>query len=69
MPGGSSRHMLSSCQVAPVGWDTLTIPSPKLGFPGGSVLKNPAMKEMQVLTLGWEDPLEKGMATHSSILS
>ena len=69
MPGGSSRHMLSSCQVAPVGWDTLTIPSPKLGFPGGSVLKNPAMQEMQVLTLGWEDPLEKGMATHSSILS
>ena len=25
------------------------------------------MQEMQVLTLGWEDPLEKEMATHSSI--
>ena len=24
--------------------------------------------ETQVLSLGWEDPLEKGMATHSSIL-
>ena len=24
---------------------------------------------MQVPTLGWEDPLEKGMATHSSILA
>ena len=23
---------------------------------------------MQVLSLGWEDPLEKGMATHSSVL-
>ena len=26
------------------------------------------MQEMQVLSLGQEDPLEKGMATHSSIL-
>jgi len=29
----------------------------------------PAMQEMQVQSLGWEDPLEKGMATHSSILA
>ena len=35
-------------------------------FTGGSVVKNLlAMQEM----LGWEDPLEKGMATHSSILA
>ena len=27
------------------------------------------MKEMQVQSLGWEDPLEEGMATHSSILA
>ena len=27
------------------------------------------MKETQVLSLGWEDPLGKGMATHSSILA
>ena len=27
------------------------------------------MQETQVLSLGWEDPLEKGMATHSSILA
>ena len=41
-----------------------------MGFPGGSVVKNPpAMKEMPVLSLGWEDPLEEGMATHSSILA
>ena len=26
-------------------------------------------KEMQVRSLGWEDPLAKGMATHSSILA
>ena len=29
----------------------------------------PAMQEMQVQSLGQEDPLEKGMATHSSILA
>ena len=34
------------------------------------MLKNlPAMQEILVLSLGWEDPLEKGMATHSSILT
>ena len=41
-----------------------------LGFPGGSDSKeSPAMQETWVQSLGWEDPLEKGMATHSSILS
>ena len=31
-------------------------------------VKNPpAMQETQVQSLGWEDPLEDGMATHSSI--
>ena len=34
------------------------------------MVKNlPAMQETQVQSLGWEDPLEKGMATHSSILA
>ena len=33
-------------------------------------LKNlPAVQETQVRSLGWEDPLEKEMATHSSILA
>ena len=44
-----------------------------LGFQGGSAVKNlPAMqemREMQVQSLGWEDPLEEKMATHSSILA
>ena len=35
----------------------------------GSVVKNPsAMQETQVQPLDWEDALEKGMTTHSSIL-
>ena len=29
----------------------------------------PAMQETWVSSLGWEDPLEKGMASHSSILA
>ena len=29
----------------------------------------PAMQETQIPSLGWEDPLEKGKATHSSILA
>ena len=34
------------------------------------LVKNPlAMGETWVRSLGWEDPLEKGMATHSSILA
>ena len=33
-----------------------------------TVKKLPAMQETQVQSLGWEDPLEKEMATHSSIL-
>ena len=40
------------------------------GFPGSSLVKNlPAMQEMQVHSLGGEYPLEKEIATHSSILA
>ena len=40
------------------------------GLPGGSVVKNPpATQETQVPFLGWEDPLEEEMATHSRILA
>ena len=41
-----------------------------MAFPGGSVVKNPsAMQETQVQSLGWENSLEKEMATHSIILA
>ena len=33
------------------------------------VKNQPAMQETWVQSLGWEDPLEKGKATHSSILA
>ena len=45
---------------------------PYVGFPGSSVVKNlfvtQETHEMLLQSLGWEDPLEEGMATHSSIL-
>ena len=46
----------------------------KLCLPMGSLLAQmvnnmPAMQETLVQSLGWEDPLEEGMATHSSILA
>ena len=48
------------------------VPTPKfLGFPCmAHLVKNPpAMQETWVQSLGWEDPLEKATATHTSILA
>ena len=40
------------------------------GLPSGSVVKNLlAVHEPKVQFLGWEDPLEEGMAAHSSMLA
>ena len=40
------------------------------GLPGDSVVKNlPTMQEIRVRSLGWEEPLEKEMTTHSSLLA
>ena len=39
-----------------------------MAFPMAKTVKNlPAMQETQVQSLGWEDPLDKGMTTHSRI--
>ena len=41
-----------------------------MGFPVAQLVKNtPAMWETWVWSLGWEDPLEKGKAIHTSILA
>ena len=41
-----------------------------MGCPGGLAVKNPSvLQETWVQSLGQEDPLEKEMATHSSILA
>ena len=50
-----------------------TFPPRRMGLPGGSVLKNPPAvqdtKETEAQSLGREDLLEDGMATHSSVLA
>ena len=41
-----------------------------MGFPVAQLVKNlPAVRETWVLPLGWADTLEKGKATHSTILA
>ena len=57
--------------VAKIPWRRDRLPTPVfLGIPCAQVVKNlPTMWETWVQSLGWEDPLEEGMATHSSILA
>ena len=43
--------------------------NPRASLVAQTVKNLPAMQETQVRSLCWEDPLEKGMATHSSILA
>ena len=52
-------------------WASASSPFKGVMVRGGvQMVKNlPAMQETRVRSLGWEDPLEKGMATHSSILA
>ena len=45
-------------------------PKQKLVFPVAQMVENlPATQETLVQSLGWEDPLERGMAIHSNILA
>ena len=56
----SSRGIQCWCEFSRVIWASLV----------AQMVKNlPAMQETQVQSLGQENPLEKGMATHSSILA
>ena len=67
------RFWIKSVLVCPWHWkphSTEGICSEVRGFPGGSAVKNPsATQERQIPSLGWENPLEKKMATHSNILA
>ena len=48
--------------------ETISRSMAKLAFLVAQMVKNlPARRESQVQSLGWEDALEKGTATHSSI--
>ena len=69
---GSSRLPLD-CKLCEGRTNVLIILSPYAGFPSGSAVKNlPAKQEPQetrARSLGQEDPLQKGTATHSNILA
>ena len=61
------QELWSTCHGA---WTIEQLVPGHLGFPGGWVIKNPsATQETQFLSLGREDPLEKEMTTHSTILA
>ena len=48
----------------------LAVARVRSGLPVAQMVKNlPAVRETWVQSLGWEDPLEEGMVTHTSILA
>ena len=49
--------------------ERLLIPGPLFSLVAQTVKHLPAVWETRVPSLGWEDPLEKEMATHSSTLA
>ena len=65
-----SRSQFDS-QVRKIPWRKDRLPTPvSLGSLVAQLVKNlTAMRETRVLSLGWEDDLKKGTATHSSILA
>ena len=51
-------------------WFHFTTCNYLIHFPGAQIVKNlPVMQETWVGSLSWEDPLEEGMVTHSSIFA
>ena len=63
-----NRHLLFRAIEIWQNWDTFCKLDSCFGLPWGSVVKNlPAMQKTWVWSLGQEDPLETGMATHSRI--
>ena len=68
LPPGSEQEWLVGHALHAFGLKTLK--HRNAGFPADSAIKNlPATQETGVRSLGWEDPLEEGMETHSSILA
>ena len=74
----SVSHSVTSDSLGPQGlqparllcpWDSPGKNTGVCSLVAQTVKNPPAMQEMWVQSLGWEDPLEKGMATHSSILA
>ena len=60
--GGSWYHFIITLRI-------LSVRTLRASLVAQTVKNLPAVQETWVRSLGWEDPLEKGMATHSSILA
>ena len=72
MDGGAWWAAVYGVAQSPTRLKRLSSSSRDKRHPGAvsSVVKNPPSKqETRVRSLGWKDPLEKEMATHSSILA
>jgi len=63
----SSQHMYTLKKFTPINYPSIAHAWASLV--AQSVKNPPAVWETWVRTLGWEDPLEEGMATHPSILA
>ena len=50
-------------------WEQMLLYKSLRGLVAQLVKNLPSMQETWVRSLGWEDPMEKGMATHSSIMA
>ena len=72
-PQGDGIQEIESTRMRKIWSFVFTKLSLKYGFPGGSIVKNPPAHAGDardgVRSQGRQDPLEKGMATHSSILA
>ena len=67
---GTLGHAGSGAQGSTSRWDLKVGKSTRRASLAAQMVKNlPAMQETQVRFQGWEDALEKGVVTHSSILS
>ena len=60
---------LGRASCLPPAWIYTQVKGPLASLVAQLVKNPPAMQETPVRFLGWEDPLEEGMATHSSILA
>ena len=71
IPGRALRRRSPNCTfgILDLFVPILSIPVRNIwGFLGSSAGQGSSMQEILVRSLGWEDPLEEGMATHSGIL-
>ena len=64
-----SQHWLIGCECHCVLSCVQLFVTPQTSLVAQAVKNPPVMWETWVRSLGWEDPLEKNMATHSSILA